>query len=129
MSIAVLLSIKPEFALAIFSGEKKFEFRKAIYRDHSVSKVYVYASAPISKVIGEFQVEEIIERDLETLWQETSHGAGITEEYFSEYFANREIGYALKIKDADRFEESRDLEQMFGIRHPPQSFRYVTAHV
>nr|VFJ66195.1 MAG: Predicted transcriptional regulator, contains an HTH and PUA-like domains [Candidatus Kentron sp. DK] len=129
MSIAVLLSIKPEFALAIFSGEKKFEFRKAIYRDHSVSKVYVYASAPISKVIGAFYVEEIIERHPKALWRETNHGAGITKEYFNKYFANCEIGYALKVKDADRFEESRDLEQMFGIRHPPQSFRYVTAHV
>nr|VFK61487.1 MAG: Predicted transcriptional regulator, contains an HTH and PUA-like domains [Candidatus Kentron sp. UNK]VFK69101.1 MAG: Predicted transcriptional regulator, contains an HTH and PUA-like domains [Candidatus Kentron sp. UNK] len=129
MSIAVLLSIKPEFALAIFSGEKQFEFRRIIYRDHSVSKVYVYASAPISKVIGAFYVEEIIERHPKMLWQETRHGAGVTEEYFHAYFADREIGYALKVKDADRFEESQDLEQMFGIRHPPQSFRYVPISV
>jgi len=125
MSIAVLLSIKPEFALAIFSGEKQFEFRKTIYRKHSVSQVYVYASAPISKVIGAFHVEEIIKRHPEALWQETSHGAGITEEYFSEYFAGCETGYALRIKNAERFEELRDLKRMFGIRHPPQSFRYV----
>nr|VFJ44606.1 MAG: Predicted transcriptional regulator, contains an HTH and PUA-like domains [Candidatus Kentron sp. FW]VFJ54211.1 MAG: Predicted transcriptional regulator, contains an HTH and PUA-like domains [Candidatus Kentron sp. FW] len=128
MSSAVLLSIKPEFALAIFSGEKRFEFRKTIYRDHSVSKVYVYASAPISKVIGEFQVEEVIEQHPKVLWQKTSHGAGITEEYFNEYFAGREIGYALKVTDVARFEESQDLEPMFGIRHPPQSFRYVSMH-
>lgn len=127
MSIAVLLSIKPEFALAIFSGEKKFEFRKAIYRNPSVIRIYVYASAPLSKVIGEFFVEEIIERHPDVLWQETSHGAGISKEYFNEYFAGRERGYALRIREAELFEDSMYLTDMFGIRHPPQSFRYVPA--
>ncbi len=43
MSAAILLSIKPEFASAIFSGEKLYEFRKAVFRNRSVDKVYVYA--------------------------------------------------------------------------------------
>ena len=43
MQIEVLLSIKPKFAASIFSGNKKFEFRKAIFRNARVKKVYVYA--------------------------------------------------------------------------------------
>jgi predicted transcriptional regulator len=35
----VVLSIKPGFAEKIFSGEKKFEFRRAIFKDRSVKTV------------------------------------------------------------------------------------------
>ena len=48
MSIDVLLSIKPVFAKAIFSGKKIYEFRKSVFKDMTIRKVYVYASAPIS---------------------------------------------------------------------------------
>ncbi len=54
MQINVLLSIKPKFAAAIFAGEKQFEFRRAIFKNTNVKKVYVYASKPIGLVIGEF---------------------------------------------------------------------------
>lgn len=43
----VLLSIKPEFAEKIFSGEKKFEFRRSIFKDKTVKTVLVYASASL----------------------------------------------------------------------------------
>ncbi|WP_222846793.1 hypothetical protein [Chitinolyticbacter meiyuanensis] len=125
MSTAVLLSIKPEFANAIFSGDKTFEFRKAVFKDKTVKKIYVYASAPISKVIGTFDVDEIIERAPATLWEETNLGAGITEDYFWEYFAGRNLGYAIRVEKTQLFEEPQELHAMFGIRHPPQSFRYV----
>jgi predicted transcriptional regulator len=125
MSTAVLLSIKPEFAEAIFSGEKKYEFRKAIYKNKSVKVIYVYASAPISKVIGSFHVDKILENDLETLWKCTNDAAGISEAYFHEYFADRSFGFALKVEKAKLFDEPIKLIEMFGIEHPPQSFRYV----
>lgn len=125
MSTAILLSIKPEFASAIFSGEKLYEFRKAVFRNRSINKVYVYASAPVSRVIGHFFISEIIEGHPRNLWEETSYGAGISKKYFNEYFANRNLGYALRVMNAQLFKESQDLKEMFGIRHPPQSFRYV----
>jgi len=125
VSIAVLLSIKPEFAIAIFSGEKTYEFRKTMFKDRSVNKVYVYASSPISKVIGTFYIGEIIQDHPKAIWEETCYGAGITEEYFFKYFSGKELGYALKVEKAFLFDEPRELEGMFGLQHPPQSFRYV----
>lgn len=128
MSTAVLLSIKPEFALAIFAGKKKFEFRKAVYRNPEVETIYVYASAPLSKVIGTFSVDEVIEHHPEDLWKKTSSGAGISREYFDQYFEGRERGYALKVRETELFKEFVSLIDMFGLRHPPQSFRYVSEH-
>ena len=52
----VLLSIRPQFALQIFEGSKRYEYRRAIFKREGVTSVLVYASAPIGKVIGEFEV-------------------------------------------------------------------------
>lgn len=46
----LLLSIKPEFAHRIFSGEKTFEFRKAIHQQKSISTVAVYASMLVGSI-------------------------------------------------------------------------------
>lgn len=65
----VLLSIKPEFADKIFNGSKKFEFRRVIFKSQDVKTIIVYASSPIQKVIGEFEIEEILNEDLNSLWE------------------------------------------------------------
>ncbi len=85
----VLLSIKPEFAEKIFNGSKRFEFRRMIFKNRDVSKVVVYASAPISKVIGEFEVDHIIQKGLDELWNETKDFSGISKDYFDKYFTGK----------------------------------------
>ena len=56
----VVLSIKPQFTNKIFDGTKKFEFRKAIFKNKNVTSVIVYASSPVQKVIGEFEIGEML---------------------------------------------------------------------
>jgi predicted transcriptional regulator len=125
MSTAVLLSIKPEYAEAIFSGVKQFEFRRTVFRNQDIEKVYLYASAPISRVVGFFLVRDILQMDPEELWQKTNQGAGLSRKRFLEYFSGCTLGFALQVGDAERFDEPCELEGLFGISHPPQSFRYV----
>ncbi len=55
----VLLSIKPEFALKIFNGSKRYEFRRAIFKNRNVDRVIVYASNPTKLIIGEFEIKDI----------------------------------------------------------------------
>jgi predicted transcriptional regulator len=119
----VILSIKPRFANKIFSGEKTFEFRKAIFKEPGVDTVLVYASAPISKIIGEFKIEEIYHESVISLWLKTSRGAGISEDYFNEYFKGRDNGYAIKIKSTKMYKSYQCIKKDFGL-HPPQSFAY-----
>jgi len=122
---SVLLSIKPEFAEAIFSGTKRFEFRRAIYRHAKVDRILVYASSPVQKVIGEFAVAEILEMGIRDLWRATSGWAGIDRGYFHGYFRGRAKGYALRVLRPRRFKRPLDLRRDFGISYPPQSFCYV----
>ena len=120
----VILSIKPEYAHKIFDGSKHYEFRKAIFKSPEVKKVIVYASYPISKVIGEFDIESIIHDDIESLWKLTSEFSGITEDFFNTYFSEREKGYAIKVKNPKKYKNPKILKDEFNIP-PPQSFAYV----
>ena len=120
----VLLSIKPEYALKIFEGSKRYEFRRVIFRREPVKRVVVYASAPVGKVIGEFEIAEILHDDIEYLWTKTEKHAGISRERFLEYFADRDKGYAIQVKNSVMYEEPVPLAT-FMVSSPPQSFLYL----
>lgn len=124
MPKSVLMSIKPEFAEKIFEGSKKYEFRRMIFKNKEIDRVVVYASFPIMKVIGEFVIGDILEMDLEELWEKTSHEAGITKEFFMAYYRGKDKGYAIRISSFTRYEEPLSLQEEFNIR-PPQSFQYL----
>lgn len=119
----VVLSIKPEFAFKIFDGTKRFEFRKAIFKNPLVKQVIVYASSPVQRVIGEFEIDEILKCDKKQLWELTKRESGITEDFFFQYFKEKEDGYAIRIKNVMAYENSRNLKEYYNLL-PPQSFAY-----
>lgn len=120
----VLLSIKPEFADKIFCGAKRYEFRRTIFKRSDIKKVVVYASAPISMVIGEFDIEDILVDDVMKLWDQTKKFAGITQEYFFSYFNGCDNGYAIKVRKTMKYPRPYCIESRFGVK-PPQSFVYI----
>ena len=119
----VVLSIKPEFANKIFDGTKKFEFRKAIFKNDKIKTVIVYSSSPVQQVIGEFEIERIINHDIDTLWGLTHQESGITEDYFYKYFEDRLQGFAIQIKKVKKYRTPKCLRADFNL-FPPQSFAY-----
>ena len=122
----VVLSIKPEFAFKIFDGTKKFEFRKAIFKNDKIKTIIVYASSPVQKVIGEFEIDKIINKDLQTLWGMTQTQSGISEDYFYQYFADKQHGFAIKVKKTKKYKTPKCLWADFNLL-PPQSFAYYTS--
>ncbi len=121
----VVLSIKPEFAFKIFDGTKKFEFRKSIFKNEKIKTIIVYASSPVQKVIGEFEIEEVLNHDLSTLWDLTQEFSGISKKFYYEYFTNKEQGFAIKIKKTRKYRTPKCLRADFNLS-PPQSFAYWT---
>ncbi len=120
----VLLSIKPEFALKIFNGSKKYEYRRSIFKNQEISSVIVYASNPIKRVIGEFEIEEILHGKPQMLWIKTKSHARISERRFFEYFMNKSNGYAIKVKKSRTYDNPMPLKN-FMVSSPPQSFMYI----
>ncbi len=120
----VLLSIKPEFASKIFDGSKKYEYRRIIFRRKEVETIVVYVSSPIQRVIGEFDIGEILHETPNKLWTETCNYAGITKEKFIEYFRNQTKGYAINVKEVRKYQNSLSLHDL-RVPLAPQSFVYL----
>lgn len=120
----VLLSIKPEFANLIFESQKDFEFRAALFKDPEIRSVVVYASSPVQKVIGEFEIETILHEQLDLLWEQTKHAAGIERTYYDSYYQGKEKGYAIKVGKRIFYSNPLNLTQAFAMA-PPQSFAYL----
>ena len=120
----LLISIKPEFAEKILSGEKSFEFRKRLPKE-PVNTMLIYASSPIQRIIGYAHVDGTLTLPLDELWEKTWEGAGITHEYFQKYFAQQEEGNALILSSPVTLSRSVKLEEI-NVRKAPQSYMYVT---
>jgi len=120
----VLLSIKPEYANKIFDGSKKYEFRKAIFKNPRVKTIVVYSSSPVQKVIGEFEIEYVLAEKPGNLWQKTQKHSGISKEFFFTYFEGRMQGYAIKIKKPKKYKKPLCIRSDFDAT-PPQSFLYL----
>src|SRR5688500_7126054 len=111
----VLLSIKPEFAFKIFEGTKKFEFRKVIFKNPNIKTVVVYASSPVQLVIGEFEIDDILSLEPDAIWKMTRKYSGITEEFFYEYFSDRDVAHAIKIKNTRKYKKPLDIRESFNV--------------
>ncbi|UOQ43398.1 ASCH domain-containing protein [Halobacillus salinarum] len=122
----VLLSIKPEFVEKIFNGEKKYEYRKCIFKKNDIDTIVVYSTKPEGKIVGELKIESILKDKIDDLWEETKDFAGIDYEYYKQYFETKEEGYAIKIKDIIKYEEPISPFLSDENFKAPQSFMYVS---
>ncbi|MEG7337553.1 ASCH domain-containing protein [Bacillus cereus] len=122
----VLLSIKPEFVEEIILGNKRFEYRKKIFKRKDISSVVVYATKPCGKVVGEFEIEDIIIDNPDNIWKKTKSHSGISKSYFNHYFEGRQKGVAIQIKEFKKYEEPLDLIDFdSNLKAAPQSFCYT----
>lgn len=120
----ILLSIKPEYVEQIERHTKLFEFRKRNFKKLP-SEVWIYASAPVKKIVGIIQVRDIIEDTPISLWSRCKQNAGIKEKAFFEYFKGKNQGIAIVIKDYIKFEIPIDPYKVNPDFIPPQSYAYL----
>lgn len=124
----VLLSIKPEFANKILSGEKTYEFRKTpITKADSVDKVILYASSPVQRIVGTFRINQIVSGAPEELWERYGESSGIDDRRrFMQYYSGNQEGYAIEINDPRRLLTKIDPTEHIDGFTPPVSFQYVS---
>ncbi len=121
----VLFSIKPEYAEKILNGTKLFEYRKAIPRHQSVRTVVIYATMPVGKVVGEFEIGGILRLKPGTMWKRTSVGSGITRAFFDTYFDGCDEALAIEVIKPKRYATLKTVHAVSGSSTPPQSFQYL----
>ncbi|MEN0057108.1 MAG: ASCH domain-containing protein [Mucilaginibacter sp.] len=121
----VLLSIKPEYVEKIFSGEKKFEYRKCIFQKKNIKTIVIYSTMPVGRVVGEFQIGEILSASPGEIWGITKEFSGIKESFFQQYFKDKNLAHAIQIKKLTVYEKAKKLQEVITGSVPPQSFCYI----
>ena len=104
----VLLSIRPVYADKIFSGEKKFEFRKRVFKNKEVKIVVAYSTMPVGKIIGEFHIKRIHQDTPRNIWKKTKKSSGVDKGFFDEYYKDASEAVAIEIKQPVLYKESKD---------------------
>jgi predicted transcriptional regulator len=122
----MLLSINPEHVENILNGKKLFEFRKVRCKA-DVDKIIIYCTAPQKMVVAEATIEEIVEGDVNEVWNLTKAFAGISYAFFRAYYKGKKKAVAYKLRDVEAYDEPRSLSD-YGLSYPPQSFVYLEAH-
>lgn len=121
MGRTIILPIQSKFVKEIISGKKRYEFRRNFPRD-AISKILIYESAPVSKIVAEATVEQIqipVSRIMETIDIDE-----LTSSYLPEYYSGRGIAYVYRIKKLTTYDKPKFLSE-FGFTSAPQNFFYI----
>lgn len=119
----IVLPIKPEYAEKILNNEKWFEYRRKIPK-RAVSKIVIYETAPVSKIVGEVDVFKVLENSPYELYKRTEGHSGISLDNYMKYFDGEETAYAYSLNNPIRFTHPVPIER-YGLKQAPQSFAYV----
>lgn len=119
----ILMSIKPEYVKKIFDGTKKYEYRKTKCKIKP-TKIIVYTSSPIKKVVGEIIIEDILYDKKEIIWDKTKVSGGIEKKNYDKYFEKKEDAIAYKIKEYIKYDSPKELSE-YNIKYAPQSYVYI----
>jgi len=123
-----LFSIKPQYAEAILGGVKEVEFRRTRLAA-DVSHVVIYATAPVQKVVGWFEVAGVDCAQPRSLWRAYRTVGGIDAADFDDYFTGTDQGFAIKVRAARRLIVPLELTSLSPTLRPPQSYQYLPTQI
>jgi len=128
-SLDIFVSIHPQYAEKILDGLKTIELRRRFPTLNGFTgRLLIYSTTPIKSVIGFAEIEDVHYLPIKELWAEYSKSAYISKSDFLEYFSGLTEGYAIELKNPQRFTEPLSidyLKQNYGMI-APQSYRYLS---
>lgn len=120
----VVLSIHQEYAELIKTQEKRFEFRKRMFK-RPVNNIYLYVTAPVNKIAGWFPFTGCLEGTADEIWKKCQNYAGIGEQDFFRYYSGSRLAYAIMIENYTHYPAPIEPGKLFPEFRAPQSFCYV----
>lgn len=123
----VLLSLHPQHAQKILSGEKRLEFRR-VWAKKLVSTVVIYATVPVQRIVAIADVRQVHEGSATRLWELAKEiGGGLPRRALYAYFKGRKTGFAIELVNVRQCEPAFEPSQLIDNFRPPQSFQYLSA--
>ena len=87
--------------------------------------IQVYVTKPVGKIIGEFEIGEIVKDNPTKVWEKTRRHSGVKKSFYMQYFQDRQVAYAIKIKNINKYKEPLCPYNEYTNFTAPQSFRYL----
>ncbi len=125
-----LMSIRPKYARAIFSGVKKFELRKISGMPPITegSIIVVYVSGNVKSIVGEFKAGKVYKASPEIIWNLTKGpDKGIGEDAWN-YIRGAKRAMAIEVLEPKLYHRPVTLEEIRRIIPgwmPPMSYRLI----
>ena len=85
----------------------------------------IYESSPVCRVVGEFEIDEILVDTPSIIWRKTNKYSGIDKTFFDLYFSEKLVAYAIKVAKVTRYDEPILIQTLTPSSRPPQSFMYI----
>ncbi len=127
----LLLSVKPNFADLLLSGEKTAELRRTQPRVNPGAVALVYSSTPQKALVGAIRIDSVHTLDPAKVWERWAPRCGLRRAEFNNYVAGCNAVTVLLLDKVRAFPVPISLAIL---RHrwdrfvAPQSFRYVAAN-
>lgn len=119
----LLIPIKPKYSNMIFRGTKTCEYRR-VKPDRDFKRVYVYETAPISAIVGYFDINGIMLGNPDIVWDYTNKNGCLSYDDFHSYFQGCDRAVALLIGNTSVFCKAKKLGTEGFPSVVPQNFIY-----
>lgn len=123
-----LISIRPGYAEAIFTGSKTVELRRRIPPITKGTRLWIYVTKPVGAVLGVAEVKEIVAGTPAEIWERCNGNTGIDRSEFDRYFDASVSAFGLILANVRKglpasMETLKELRPGF---HPPQVMTRLT---
>ena len=120
----ILISIYPEYAKAIFRGEKTVELRRRIPGLRSGTKMWIYATKPVGAILGFATVADVTKGPPGIMWKIFGDRAAVGREKFDSYFSDTDIATCITLTGVNEGSplSAECFKTVRSRFHPPQLF-------
>lgn len=122
----VLFSLKPQWADAILEGRKRVEIRRAFSRRWAQGQAFLYAGAPVQRIVGEARVANVTEGPPAEIWKQYGLLMGATFEEFEAYTKGAATVFAILLENPRKYVPALSMTELRTMvdapLRPPMSY-------
>ena len=120
-----ILSLKPQYAELILSGEKTVELRNRVIRMEPGTVIWIYATKPVGGIVALAELDSVVHDTPAEIWVRFEKEMCIDRAHFDSYINNRESVSALILSSVHKLKRSLTLDwirRSIGSFQPPQFY-------
>ena len=120
-----IISLKPQYAELILSGEKTVELRNRVVRMEPGTVIWIYATKPVGGIVALAELDSVVHGNPAEIWVRYEREMCIDRDHFDSYINNRESVSALILSSVRTLKRSVTLDwirRSIGSFQPPQFY-------